>query len=188
MVPPEGRAAVPVQIGSRMHGRALDHHVGVVSKLLELRFAHHALEHVETVLPVSLQDVGMQAAVGAEPDWPAIGKATGAFLPGAKIGRRALSVLRPGRFRRLRRNVIHGASPATVNCGEILGKRLPYHNRLLPGSANRPSRIDTIPSITANGVCGRLRACHEMSGESTPPIAPGYEATKNQRYSWTRKR
>ncbi|MCY3854903.1 MAG: hypothetical protein OXF78_01235 [Rhodospirillales bacterium] len=70
-----------------------------MSKLLELRFAHHALEHVETVLPVSLQDAGMQAAVGAEPDRPAIAKPAGAFLPGAKIGRRALGVLGPGRFR-----------------------------------------------------------------------------------------
>ena len=111
IVPPERRTPAAVHICSRTDGRALDHHVGVGAKFLEFHLSNHALEHVEAVLPVGFQYVGLQPAVGIEPDRAAIREPPGAFLARAEIRGRAVGVLRPGQLRCRGRNLLHRASP-----------------------------------------------------------------------------
>jgi hypothetical protein len=86
--------------------------VNVGAQFCDLVGTDHALEDIEAVLPVSLQDVGMKLAIRIETDGAAI-----ADLPGQALALQAASghvgsVLGPRRPRRRLGKLVHRRLPA----------------------------------------------------------------------------
>ena len=85
IIDPEGGSALCVDFGVAVHGRALQHDVGVMAQRRDLIRIDHAFENIEPLRMERLEDVGMQFAVVAKPQRTAVSDGLLSFLAGFSI-------------------------------------------------------------------------------------------------------
>ena len=81
----EGRSAVTVERRAWLHRRALEDGIDVGPQLGQFLRSRHALEDIEAVRPVGVEDVLSEPSVGIEPDRPAIAQRPRALFAGAAV-------------------------------------------------------------------------------------------------------